>query len=403
MARPPSAPLLVHVTTVPDSLWAFFTGQARHMAAQGLRVEAVSSPGRFLDLFAAGEGVPVHAVPMARRPRPLADLVSLVRLARLLRRLRPDIVHAHTPKAGLLAMLAARLVGVPVRIYHIHGLPFLTATGARRRLLRAAERLACAAATRVLCVSRSVADEARRERLCGDKPVGVPAGGLINGIDAVGRFSPERAGAAARAACRAQFGIPEEALVVGFVGRLVRDKGVVELAQAWAELSRAEPRLHLLACGLAEPDDPVPPAVLASLRADPRVHLAGEVLDLPPCYAAMDVLALPTYREGFPLVPMEAAAMGLPVVATRVPGCVDAVVDGVTGTLVTAGDAAGLAAALDRYLRDPALRAAHGAAGRARVLAAFRQETVWAALLDEYRELLAASGRPWREGGSDAG
>jgi glycosyltransferase involved in cell wall biosynthesis len=392
MAGVPVRVKLLHLTTVPDSLWAFFGGQIRYMTDHGVEVEALSSPGRFLTMFADREQVPVHAVPMARRINPGADLVALVRLLCLLRRIRPHIVHAHTPKAGLLGMLAARISGIPVRIYHIHGFPFLTAAGAKRRLLRAAETLSCRLATRVLCVSRSVAELAVAEGVCPAGSVHVLAGGTINGIDARTCFDPARVGSKAVAARRELYGIPADATVIGFVGRLVKDKGVAELEHAWRMLAGEFPALHLLVCGAIEDGDPVSADVLSALRADARVHLAGEVADMPACYAIMDVLALPTYREGFPLVPLEASAMEKPVVASAVPGCTDAVLDGVTGTLVPAGDPVALAAALRRYLDDPALRARHGEAGRARVLAEFRQDVVWSALLEDYRLLLAAAG-----------
>lgn len=378
---------LLHITTVPDSLWAFFGGQIRYMTGRGFAVEAVSSPGRFLKMFAEREQVPVHAVPMARRISPLADALALLRMLRVMVRVRPDIVHAHTPKGGLVGMLAARLTGVPVRIYHIHGFPFLTARGRKRWLLRAAEALSCRLATQVLCVSRSVAAVAVAEGVCAADRIKVLAEGTINGIDAAMTYNPERLSATGRAALRAPHGIPADAVVVGFVGRLVRDKGVAELARAWRELAVEFPALHLLVCGPVEERDPVGAEVLAYLHAEARVHLTGEVLDLPVCYAAMDVLVLPTYREGFPLVPMEASAMGLPVVATAVPGCVDAVVDGLTGTLVPARDATALAAAVRRYVLEPELGRRHGQAGRARILADFRPEVVWAALHDEYERL----------------
>lgn len=378
------------MTTVPDSLWAFFAGQIRFMVDRGMVVEAVSSPGRFLGLFAEREQVPVHALPMARRISPLADLVSLLRMCRLLARLKPDIVHAHTPKGGLLGMLGAWLVGTPVRIYHIHGFPFLTATGRKRTVLVSAEKLSCRLATRVLCVSRSIAAVADQEGVCPADRILVPGSGTINGIDATGIFDPARYDAGERASLRASHGIPPEATVVGFVGRLVRDKGVAELAQAWMDLSAVFPDLHLLVCGPVEDGDPVSADVLEYLRTAGRVHLTGEVLDMPACYAAMDILALPTYREGFPLVPMEASAMALPVVASAVPGCTDAVVDGVTGTLVPARDASALAGALMNYVENPGLRLRHGQAGRDRVLADFRPEAVWAAVHAEYLRLLQA-------------
>lgn len=390
---------LVHVTTVPESL-EFLQGQARYMAARGVEIHAVSSPGESLDRFGAREGVPVHPVAMARRITPASDARSVARIWRLLRRLRPAIVHAHTPKGGLLGMAGAWLARVPVRVYHIHGLPMMTAGGTRRLLLRASERVACRLATQVLCVSHSIREVAVAEGLCPAGKVRVLHNGSINGIDALARFAPASLPAGTRQRTRARFGIPSEAPVLGYVGRLVRDKGVVELAEAWRVLREEFPELHLLVVGPFEPQDPVPADVQELLRSDPRVHLAGMDWNTPPLFAAMDVVALPTYREGFPVVPLEAAAMAVPVVATTIPGCVEAVQDGVTGSLVPPRDPQALAAAVRRYVADEGVRRAHGQAARERVLRSFRQEDVWRALFDEYRSLLArsapAAGQSWR-------
>jgi glycosyltransferase involved in cell wall biosynthesis len=387
---------LLHVTTVPMSL-VFLKGQVGFMKASGFDVAAVSSPGPDLDAFAEAQGVAVHAVEMPRSITPVHDVGAVARLRAVIRALRPDVVHAHTPKGGLLGMIAATLAGVPVRVYHMRGLPMMTATGTRRRLLAATERVACRLAHSVICVSHSLREVAVAEGLCPPGKIRVLLGGSGNGVDASGRFDPARLDPSARADTRRTLGIPDDAVVVGFVGRLVRDKGIVELAAAWRDVREACPAAHLLLVGPFEPQDPVPADVEAALRDDPRVHLAGMDWNTPPLYAAMDVVTLPTYREGFPNVPLEAAAMGLPVVATRVPGCVDAVADGVTGALVPAQDATALAAAILPYVRDRALRAQHGAAGRARVLREFRQEALWEALRGEYERLLTERGvRPAR-------
>jgi len=380
-----TAARLVHVMTVGESL-RFLGGQTRFMQARGIEVHAVTSPGPELEAFGVREGVPTHAVEMPRRIAPLQDLVALWRLYRLLRRLRPHVVHAHTPKGGLLGTLAAWLARVPVRIYHMRGLPLVTATGWRRTLLGATEMVACRFAHQVLCVSHSIRDVAVAERLCAPDKIKVLRGGSGNGVDAEGIFTPASHGPVHRDGTRARLGIPAEALVVGFVGRLVRDKGIVELAEAWRLVRESHPEAHLLAVGPQEPRDPVPPATLAFLGADARVHLVGAAAAAP-MLAAMDVLALPTYREGFPNVLLEASAMELPVVATQVAGCTDAV-HATTGTLVPPRDAAALAAAIRRYLDDPALRRAHGTAGRARVMRDFRQQDIWAAIHAEYTRLL---------------
>jgi lipopolysaccharide/colanic/teichoic acid biosynthesis glycosyltransferase/glycosyltransferase involved in cell wall biosynthesis len=377
---------LVHLTTVPQSLH-FLRGQVAYMKSRGIEVRAVASPGPELERFADLEGVPVHAVEMPRRITPLGDLVALWRLVRLFRKIRPHIVHAHTPKGGLLGMLAAWMVGVPGRVYTIHGLPLETATGLRRTLLRWTERVSCALARRVTAVSESVRRRAAAAGVCRAEEIVVLGAGTVNGVDAERRFRPSSCpyeAAVARRACS----IPSEVRVLGFVGRLVRDKGVEDLVLAWKELREEFPDLHLLVAGGFEPRDPVSDEAREILRSDPRVRLVGQVDSTRPLYSIMDLVALPTYREGFPQVPLEAAAMERPVVATRVTGCVDAVVDGETGTLVDPRDPHALAAAIRAYLEDPDLRRAHGTAGRARVLRDFRPENLWLLTHWEYLDLL---------------
>lgn len=377
---------VTHVATVPMSL-LFLRGQPAYMRARGFELRAVTSPGPELDAFGRAEGVPVHAVSMPRRITPIGDLVSLTRLVLHFRQTRPDIVHAHTPKGGLLGTIAAALAGVPVRIYHMRGLPLMGERGARRALLTVTERVSCALATEVFCVSRSLRDVSIELRLAAPEKVRVLAGGSGQGVDARGRFDPDRLDPDARRRARAGLGIPDDALVFGFVGRVVRDKGLRELASAWAGVREALPHARLLVVGPRDGSD-VEPSVLGALDSDSRVHAIPVFTDdTPAAYAAMDVVVLPTYREGFPNVPLEAASMRLPVIATRIPGCVDAVEDGITGTLVPARDAAALEQAMLRYGRDPSLRMDHGRTGRARVVREFAREAIWAAMADRYAAL----------------
>ena len=395
-------PLVVHITTVPASL-VFLDGQVAFMRERGFEVVAISSPGPELDAFGQRESVRVVGVPMPRRITPLRDLASVLRLWRTLTDLSPDIVHAHTPKGGLLGMIAGTMAGVPVRIYHMRGLPLMTATGLRAVLLTATEKVSCALAHEVLCVSHSLREVALERGLCPPDRIRVLGAGSGQGVDARGRFDPARS-AGERARVRAELGIPSDALVYGFVGRIVRDKGIVELAEAWQRVREEVPSAHLILAGVREAKDPVPASTMGMFERDPRVHELGFCGDTPALYSALDVVVLPTYREGFPNVPLEAAAMGIPVIATRIPGCVDAVLDGETSILVAPRNASDLAAAMEHYAAEPELRARHGQAGRHRALHEFDRPRVWSRIADLYDRTLECAGHaPARDAHSAVG
>lgn len=373
---------LVHVTTVPITL-NFYRGHVGYLQSKGFTVSAISSPGPQLDEFGAALGVETRAVSMNRRLSPLRDVVSLARLLFALAKLRPDLVHATTPKAGLLGPIAARLVGAKV-VVSVFGLPQMTRTGAMKKLLDATTRFSCRLAHRVWCDSYSIREHLITHKLCAPGKIFVAGSGSVNGVDAA-RFDQNRYDAAAT---RAEWGIPAGAFLIGYVGRIVRDKGIHELAAAWRTLRDRHPDVRLMLVGEPEDSDPISADVDRFLRDDPRVHFTGQQSDVARLLSALDVFVMPSYREGFGVTNIEAASMGLPVVSTRIPGCVDSVMDGATGTLVPPRDAEALAEAIERYYADPDLRARHGAAGRQRVLAEFRPERVWADVAAVYESLL---------------
>lgn len=370
---------LVIAVTAPRSA-GFYAGQLAALRAAGADVWFLSSPSDEVARACAAEGAGFVGVAMERAPSPARDARSLVEITRALRRLRPDVVNAGTPKAGLLAMLAARALGIPRRIHTLHGLRYESARGPARAALWSAQKLSCACATEVVCVGPSLRDRAVATGLLAPGEGVVIGDGTVNGID-VDRFRLSDATRAAGLALRARAGISPGAVVVGYLGRLARDKGVADLARAWSRLPSGDARL--LIGGGDDDTDPLTADERATLAASGAIQL-GHVADPVAFLAALDLLVLPTWREGFPTVPLEAAAMGLPVLATDATGCADAVVDGITGTLVPVRDPVALSTALARYLSDPARRRAHGAAGLARVHARFTRARVHAATIAFY-------------------
>lgn len=368
-------------------------GQLAFLREQGFDVSLIASPSDSLSLVAEREGVTVIPVPMEREMSPWRDLTALFRLCVALRRLKPDIVNAGTPKAGLLGNLAAWLCRVPVRIYTLRGLRLETAAGWKEKILAWSERIASACAQQVIAVSQSLRETYIARGLAQSDKAVVLRHGSSNGVS-FERFQFDAAQWQQIAALRERWHIPADTPVIGFVGRLTRDKGIPELLTAFEQLLPEFPDTRLMLVGEPEQGDPIPADVLARLQTHPNVVLTGPIKDVALYFGVFDVLAFPSYREGFPNVPLEAAAAGLPVVGFQATGTVDAVVDGTTGTLVEIGDAAGLSQALANYLREPFLRKRHGEAGRRRARTDFRREDIWQALVDNYRELLQANGLP---------
>jgi len=357
----------------------------------GYEVTVISSPGDDLDRAAEVEGVQVIPLPMARELAPLQDLISLWRLWRVMRRIRPAITNVGTPKAGLLGGLASLLAGVPCRVYTLHGLRLETTEGLKCRMLVMAERFACFCAHRMVCVSESLRQKAESLGIGQTEKMRVLGSGSCNGID-VAAYCVDGSARQRAGELRRNLGIPEDAPVIGFVGRLTWSKGVSELLHAYHQVRMTLRDVRLLLVGRFEDGEPVPWKVRQAIEGDAQIILPGFVTDTTPYYHLMDVLALPSYREGFPNVVLEAHAAGKPVVAFRATGSVDAVVDGVTGILVSIGDVQGLARALELLVQHKSLNAEMGKAGRERVRREFPQERIWKALAQEYAGLLERCG-----------
>jgi len=379
-------PRIVYAVTTPRVAWWFLRGQLAYLRESGADVHLVSSPESQLEPTAEREAVTAHAVKMDREIAPLKDLRALVALWRLFRRLRPDIVNASTPKAGLLAGLAAKLSGVRGRVYLLRGLRMETTTGLLRWILWSAERLACASASRVVCVSPSLLERAVELRLVKREKAVVLAGGSSNGVD-VQRFAPSPALLAEAERLRSELDLVRPGPVIGFVGRFTRDKGLVELAEAFARVRGRHPSARLLLVGDFEDGDPVPEGTRSLLEDHRHVIFTGWVHEVAPYFHLCDVVALPTYREGFPNIAVEAASAGKPVITTDATGARDSVVDGETGLIVPTGDAVALAEALDRVLDDPAWARTLGERGRRRAAERFAPELIWRGLFDLYAEL----------------
>lgn len=392
---------LVHVTTIPMTQWLFLRGQNQFMVDQGFEVHAVSSPGPFMQKLVDRDPVIPHAIPISRKITPARDVISVMRLTSLFRSLRPQIVQLSTPKAALLGAVAAKAAGVPIRIYQVRGLASESEWGVKQKIYQQLERFTGRLCNGCLVNAPSLLDYARQAKVFS---TGYIAGqGTSNGVD-LARFNPELVRPADLSHWNQTSSdrvLNDRALndqvgpVIGYIGRMTRDKGLEDLHEAWQTLREDFPEARLLLVGIWENENGVSRQCRDSLRADPRVLITGSQDDVAPFYRHMDIFAFPSHgTEGFPNAPMEAAAMGLPVIVTRVVGCVDAVVNGLTGLVIAPRSPEQLERGLREYMLRAELRKQHGDAGRERIRQGFAPMDIWNELRDYYAFLLRREALP---------
>jgi len=367
-------PIAVVSTTISRTVDQFYREITQTFRSQGYAVHVVTTDGPEISrLRERSDGL--HVITMARNISPLSDLRALIRWVRLLRQLRPDVVFAGTPKAGLLGMTAARITRVPRRAYFLQGLRMEGTQGRQRTVLAVMERVTSWCSHVVIAVSPSLAQRFIELRLDAGRPVVVPHHGSSHGVD-TSYYSPRPRAEHILAEAGMDVVVP----VLAFIGRLTRDKGPDALIEAIYQIRRPGHAVQLLMVGAHDEADS---AVYLSKLQSSGIPMAvfGHLEDVRPFLSVTDVLILPTWREGMPNVVLEAAAMGVPAITTDATGAIDSVEDGVTGLIVPVDDSAALAAAIDRLLGNAPLRTRLGAAARARAVADFQPGHVAAAVV----------------------
>jgi glycosyltransferase involved in cell wall biosynthesis len=353
----------------------------------GFEVHCITGPGVEEHEKGRKIGLKTYVVPIERYPSPLKDIISLLRLWRILLWNRFDLIHLSTPKASFLGALAARLSGHRKVIYLLRGRPYENMTGWRRKIMHGCEWFICHLANCVIPICHELGKAIVDEGLCPFHKVHVIGSGSSMGVD-LSRFTRTKENIVVGQNIRKQFDISADDLVILYVGWLRRDKGTNELIKAFESLAEEYLNLNLLLLGDFEPSDPLETEVVKSIDNHLRIHQLPERVEPAPVYTAADIVAFPSYREGFGNVSIEASAMELPVVASDIMGCRESVEDGVTGLLVPPADTQGLRETLKKLIDDPLLRQKLARNGRRRVEQKFRQELIFQGHLKQFLELL---------------
>lgn len=360
----------------------------KYMSDHGFKVIMVSSDGKERDELIQHEKCEHVIVNMTRRISPFHDMVSLIKLIRVIKKIKPTIVHTHTPKAGLLGMIAAMLCGTKFRIHTVAGLPLMSEHGIRYRLLKMIERITYAAATNVWPNSHSISEFIRKVRLTSVKKLHVINYGSSNGID-LRRFNPENLDLARVQQVKESIGYSSVFTYLLYAGRMVADKGIAELVHAFAILQEENPALRLILIGPFENDlDPLPQVILHEIEKNKSIILINWTDQMEYYMKVADFFVFPSHREGFPNVLLQAGAMGLPIICSDIPGNSDLVEDEKSGFLFERNNEKALAATIAHAIKNHDAATKYAMKLKDKITSEFDRTSVQQAILDEYQRLL---------------
>ncbi len=375
---------LIRLTTIPISLEKLLSGQLQFMNSY-YDVIAVSSDKEKLEKLGASQKVAVFALEMTRQITPLKDIFAVLKLYFFLKRNKPFIVHTHTPKAGIVGMLAAKLARVPVRLHTVAGLPLLETIGFKRKILNYIEKLTYSCATKVYPNSFGLLDIIQQNKFCKIDKLNVIANGSSNGID-IDYFNPILILDEQKASLKKGLTIQENDFVFLFVGRLVKDKGINELIVAFEKLQTENQNIKLLLVGNFENDlDPLSTTTINSINTNSNIILTGFQNEVRPYFAVSNCLVFPSYREGFPNVVLQAGAMELPSIVSNINGCNEIIQDNYNGLIVPVKNENALFEAMKKMVIETTLVNKMKTNCRQMIVSKYDQKLVWEAILLEYR------------------
>ena len=375
---------IIRITTVPISLEKLLSGQLQFMSSF-YDVIAVSSEKENLERLGKKQGLDIFPLEMTRKITPIKDALAVIKLYFFLKKTKPFIVHSHTPKAGIVGMLAAKLAGVPHRLHTVAGLPLLEAVGSKRKVLDTVEKFTYSCATMVYPNSFGLKNIILDHNFCHSNKLKVLANGSSNGID-TSFFNPELYSEEQNSKLKNELGIQRDDFVFIFVGRLVKDKGINEMVAAFERLQKENTKVKLLLVGDYENDlDPLNPKTVESINDNPSIIAAGFKNDVRPYLAVANALVFPSYREGFPNVVMQAGAMGLTSIVSNINGCNEIIIEKENGLIIPVKDEMAILSAMKTVVANSSLTTKMKENSRKMIVSRYEQKVVWEAILSEYR------------------
>jgi len=368
---------ILHVITISFVINHFFGKQFKYLRTKTNNnyYLGCTPSEEFFQLSDSLEYTP-FSVNVTRNISPITDLVAIYKIYKFIKKNKIETAVGHTPKGGMVTMIAASLAGVNDRVYFRHGIIYETSRGLKRLLLKNIDRLSGTLATKVVCVSHSVKKISEDDHLNSPSKNIILGLGTCNGIDTENKFNPEKQNATLIADIRRDLKINEKDFVIGYVGRLVKDKGINELIEAWEVLKEKHQNIKLLLIGPIEERDAISEESKKVIKNDPNIINTGFVLNAAPYFNIMDIFVLPTYREGFPTVSLEASSMKLPVLITKATGCEESIIEGQTGLFIE-NKPSDIIEKIEFYIKNSEMKQLHGNNGRSFVRQHFEETKIW--------------------------